>query len=322
MAFPNWCHSKDVNTRRLTLLVLLLFLAAAGAFLVLVPREPNFQGRRLSLWVQDLPYSRTAWPKNNPAFTGLRNSQTPPGRGEQAEEAVRQIGTNALPWLVGMLREKDSPLKLQLIRAVRQQSFIQFHFVSANSRRFHALIALQILGPEAKPAIPALTDLLNRPETAEQAASALAAIGPEAGPPLAMALTNSNPAIRMAIGRSFEHAAPGGLLAGRAKMLAPLLVPSLHDPDVEVRCNAAQVLGLIQEPAIVVPALVAGLADEDSTVRFVCAESLGGFQTQTRPVVIALMAAVLNDPDLEVRMAAAASLRKIYLEKSKTPGGH
>ena len=64
-------------------------------------REPVYRGKPLSVWLQRYIQGGSYigfWPE------------------PEADEAIRQIGTNAIPTLLLMLREHDSKLKLALLR--------------------------------------------------------------------------------------------------------------------------------------------------------------------------------------------------------------
>ena len=47
---------------------------------------------------------------------------------------LQQIGTNAIPTLLRMLRARDSSFKLKLISLAQKQHFIKFDFVPAGQR--------------------------------------------------------------------------------------------------------------------------------------------------------------------------------------------
>src|SRR5437899_940581 len=90
--------------------VVLLAVVAFAAFFALRPREPVYQGKRLSEWLADL----------NCAGRGQIN--------QEAENAIRQIGTNALPFLVTDLCTLDSSCKLGLMRWYNKWSPIKLRF--------------------------------------------------------------------------------------------------------------------------------------------------------------------------------------------------
>ena len=80
--------------RAIALVVLLAVIATVVAFIALRPREPVYEGKRLSEWLRDLD--------DNTLAADSRN---------RAVDAVRQIGTNCVPTLVDMLQSSDSWLK-------------------------------------------------------------------------------------------------------------------------------------------------------------------------------------------------------------------
>src|SRR4051812_24470518 len=82
-------------------------------------REPAYAGKPLSYWLRQ-------------DFWSIRGGKGP---SPQAEDAVRQIGTNALPTLIRMLRARDSRLKLALMNWSAKQSLIKFEFSSSWERR-------------------------------------------------------------------------------------------------------------------------------------------------------------------------------------------
>lgn len=292
--------------KKLRFLVLLLLLAAFMAGLsayLLRQREPVYQGRPLSKWLEELEYSR------------LQD-----GRGSSAE-ALRHMGTNAMPTLVKMLRARDSELKLQLIRLARKQGLVRvgpfrFHPTPGLVRCRTAIAACELLGPSARSAIPELVALLREtePQTGYAAARALGAIGAEAIPALVSELANENKETRlravMAMG-----AFPKG-----STVLVPPLLRSLHDPGADVRNMATAALGRFGlEAAVVVPALAECLADPSSYVRMNAAQGLGGFGRLANSAVPALLQA-LEDENKEVCALAAIALKKVDGEAARKAG--
>src|SRR5688572_24262698 len=83
--------------RKVLGLTLLLLAGVALLCLALRPREPVFDGRPLSVWLQEL---------------GSENSV----KANRAREAVKAMGTNALPTLIHLLGTRESFLKAKLRR--------------------------------------------------------------------------------------------------------------------------------------------------------------------------------------------------------------
>ncbi|MBU6401076.1 MAG: hypothetical protein KGS61_12205, partial [Verrucomicrobia bacterium] len=162
----------------ITLGIPALILLTACLVEALLPREPVYQGRPLSQWLADLDPDQ---PKEVRAH---------------AHEAIRQIGTNAIPVLMEWFRARDSRLKLRLMELSRKQHLLHLHFTSAHDRCRRAYRACRILGPAAKPVIPGMIELLNDTRTTPTAGNVLVLFGTDAIGPLAQALTNRSVNVR------------------------------------------------------------------------------------------------------------------------------
>ena len=92
--------------------VFIICLLALIVWWFLIPREPAYQGKSLSTWLRDFDF---------------RSQQ-----GAAARAAVRAIGTNSLPTLIGYLTHRDKPFKLRFVAFARQHGYLG-HFVR---RRF------------------------------------------------------------------------------------------------------------------------------------------------------------------------------------------
>src|SRR5438128_1835340 len=91
-----------------------IFVLMGIAIYALRPREPVYQGKPLGQWLKEL------------------NRQGETGRNR---EAILQIGTNALPFLVSGLCSEDAPVKLKLMQWYNQRSPIKLRFSPAVDRR-------------------------------------------------------------------------------------------------------------------------------------------------------------------------------------------
>ena len=139
-----------MNKIRIIASLIVVCVFAGIALFAFRSREPVYQERPLSAWLEDLDYGQ-------PSF---RREAVP-----QAEEAVRQIGTNAVPFLVGMMRCKDSPFRKKMVALCSKQSFIKFNFrPPADTLQWRGALGIYVLGPAGKAAIPELINLL-RPRT-------------------------------------------------------------------------------------------------------------------------------------------------------------
>jgi hypothetical protein len=116
---------------QIALAVVLVMLAGVTAWLGLREREPVYQGRRLSVWLEILHREKLAH------------------LDDHAKQAIRHIGTNALPVLIERLRAHDTPLKQLIMKWTQKQAFVHFHFNSADERRPEAIWGYEALGPLA-----------------------------------------------------------------------------------------------------------------------------------------------------------------------------
>ena len=130
-----------MRVKRSIMLAAFLILGALGlAWLLLQPGEPVYEGRPLGYWLEAYNYVVV----------------DRPGR-EQADEAVRHVGTNAIPTLLRLLRANDSDLKYKINEWASKQRVIKVKRIYARDENSEAFIGFRILGPEAKVAVPKRT---------------------------------------------------------------------------------------------------------------------------------------------------------------------
>src|SRR6266850_8314983 len=120
-------------------------LAVVGATCTLWWREPVYQGKPLSRWL--IEADSGSWPRQSPV---------------PADQAIRQIGTNAFPMVANLLHSHDSALKSKLLALYYKQSFIRIHIPTQYEHHSCALAACWALGSEAKPLVPEVAKALNR----------------------------------------------------------------------------------------------------------------------------------------------------------------
>jgi len=147
--------------------------ALAVGFLLwemLRPQEPAYQGKRLSAWLRVVGSSVNLVESN------------------QAREAVKEMGTNALPTLIRMLGTRESLLKSKLRPASLRYPLVRRFYIPRADPPGPGLwwIGFRILGPSAKPAVPQLIEMLGTEDDLirSRVASSLEAIGPVAFPEL------------------------------------------------------------------------------------------------------------------------------------------
>jgi len=172
--------------------------------------------------------------------------------------------------------------------------------------RMAAASALGYIGPEAKPAVPALIALLREEDDESRAiaAFALGGIGTAAGE----AIPALEELLRQVRGETRAHVGRALWRIARHKWAVPVL--SRHDqyPMAEARMLAVAYLGEIAaEEATAVSALIESLKDEDEAVRLQAAAGLS--HVTSEPAKLAdKLARAFQDEDPEIRRRAAREL--------------
>jgi HEAT repeat protein len=119
--------------------------------------------------------------------------------------------------LLTMISAKDGPIKKTLCSWLEACNIIPVRAQSDQDSHLLALLGFTILGPMAKPAVPALINLLKEKdsEVAFLAASALGRIGPAASnavPALIMNLDSQDFAVRYMATNSLRRISPSAVL--------------------------------------------------------------------------------------------------------------
>lgn len=254
---------------------LVQFCACAVLLLAAAPaqsKEPSFQHRPLTRWLRLYEKAK-------------------PGSAAEAEcrQAIRTIGTNAVPRLLQMLAGGEI------------------------DRERSALNGFAILGPLGAPAVSALTNLLagTNPVVTVFAADSLGQIGAPALPTLLDVLTNQP--YNMATLATLALAD----LGTNATPAIPVFIRDLGSRNHSVRERAADALGNLRlEPEIAVPALTNLLHDSSLAARCLALGSLARFQDAARPAVPAIIP-LLQDAEPDVRISATNALSEIAPEQFK-----
>jgi HEAT repeat protein len=305
---------------RATLLFGVFFVGALGTLFwwaMLQAGEPAYRGRSLTSWV--------------------RQGYGPSATREQlqrANEAVRAIGTNALPFWVKMLSStNDSSFRAALNADVGRK--LKFNLTTAEDRRYLGQCAFHILGEEGKSAISSLSKLLNDFQTCALATVALAGLGPEGLAAITNALSNPKNPCRYWIAASLGNCAkppnfyalerqgygPWEPPASVTGVVVPALINCLKEDDLNLRVFSAQSLGfLIKEPARVVPALTDLLQRDTNVVtRVTTIAALGRFGSAAKPAKPEINR-YLQDPDPLLRGSVTKALEQISPEAATAAG--
>jgi len=169
-----------MKTRSMFIFIALV-LALGGVILLSFPREPHYQGRSLTSWLQQC---------ND---TSLDETQ----RLSEAQTAVRAMPIkNVLPRLLNLVEDKDDPVSVWMIDKSDKfrVQFLKWH--SAEDFQQLGIAGFEVLGTNAAPAVAELTKLLNDKEHAFVAVRCLIAVGPPAEQSVSQALTNQSVQVR------------------------------------------------------------------------------------------------------------------------------
>jgi len=285
-----------------TVILILSGLVAAACLLaaLLRPREPVYQGKALSDWLEEVNRA------------GSLNKTGP------ASNAIRAMGTNALPFLLAHIEHEEPALKIHLAKLAQKQSLIKLGFLEPDPLRCPSVWALKELGAEASPLIPDLIKLLEDDAGSTRSARSwwggmgLWAIGAESRPALERACGSSNERVR---------ATAASLLAWVSVRVDAWSWGWGKSP-VSVRPRFR--LGSVWVTEEVLEALRRGLQNKDAAIRHASADALKqlrslGNNDQAALVVVALRDA-LKDEEPAVREAAANALKKIYPQAATEAG--
>jgi len=291
----------------------LLLAGSVLAVLLSTPKEPVYQGRKLSEWL------------------GAANGSDPQVAVTSAWAAVHAMGADCLPWLLAELQARDSfPRRLHI--------FWETEIIQSGSRplgpehwQAQARAGMAMLGDAALPAIPELAGRLsdsNRSVSARFALDAIAGglkshlVSKPAG--LTNIAPSASPKAHAAVVDAYVASVGGGKTWAMAESLyalgmysedgariLPAVLPCTRDNSAMVRGAAAWALGkLAREPVPVIPELIRLLDDPAAQVRRNAAFALGQYYRQAKTAVPRLLEA-RRDPDPLVRKEANGSLDKI-----------
>ncbi len=254
---------------RISLALLLVAVLAALASSLFSAREPAYHGKRLGVWVEQYYQEFDSWKR-----TGTSEART----------AVRTIGTNGLPALLRMLGATDPPLKRKILALAKKQSLVTLPMRPAEHYRWLAGWGFSALGPMAKPAVPAIIELLKDKDPAVRAAAAHAfsSIGPEAEaavPALVRCLDDRNNGLlqinaMMALGSIHTN----------GELAVPVLIEYLEGPRREwnywsCAIQALSLYGEVGQADAAIPVLQRLVEDPDPNIRDAAARALRRMKT-------------------------------------------
>jgi HEAT repeat protein len=251
--------------------------------IVCLGREPGYQGRSLTSWLQQC------------SDTPLMEKQ----RLAEAQQAVRAIGAKgALPTLLRMAKAQDGPLRSWVIGQNERLGSHALKIRAAEDSQLLAISGFQALETNGAPAVPKLAGLLDDTNHAFTAVRCLIAIGTPAEAAVARALTNKSVQVRYFATQQFAWVTDDteDFLAHMEKRLS--------DTDGSVRFAAAQGIGMqTHAPDSAIPLLLRALHDTQDAVSSCAAKSLADFGSNAARAFPDLSDAVKNGSPNTARQA-------------------
>ncbi len=289
--------------RRMRIMLICFFCVAVAGLYVFTRPQLSYKGRSLSSWLEQLDCT---YPVGD--YDPGRSWQAQmSSEGAEAAEAIRQMGTNAVPSLLQWLENtnQDGRVRIELGAILHRLSAGRIDLPRIADQRRRAALGLAALGPMAKPGIPALTRTINDEKLSAQGCTALASIGPEGWVVLTRALDNSNVfSVHNALNSlgSYHAAVPG-----TTEAIIAIATNSSHGLSL----NAIGALGCIgQDERHVIPILLTCLGSANSQVRSCAAWGIGWFGSRASNAA-PILSELLSDPNPTVQMCASNALQRI-----------
>jgi hypothetical protein len=183
--------------KRLRLIAFIVFVLLAGmlAFYHFHNREPSYQGLTLTEWLEG---------NQGAALYPMYNESNL----VECTNAVKQMGTNAIPFLLEKLNARDNAFERHLRELLEAQSLIDLHLLRPEENHVLGCQGFGALGKDAMSAVPALDALIK---------------------------DQSNP---------YRYEALISLIGIRPEkdIFLPILLRTLHDKDFTIRGNSANAL--------------------------------------------------------------------------------
>ena len=133
----------------IALAVLAVALVGVTMWRVWQQREPVYKGRTLTSWLM--------------RYWSTNNTEVWIGPGDlEAKEAVRQMGTNAIPTLLRLLQAKDSALKRRTMTLLKREHIIAKDYIPAAFWHQTGMYGFYLLRTNAQGALPRLIEIADQ----------------------------------------------------------------------------------------------------------------------------------------------------------------
>ena len=201
---------------QIALAVVAVAIVSVVVWQVCRQREPVYQGKRLSVWLDD--YFRIKEVRADATY-------------ESGEVAIREVGNNALPTLLKMARARDSKFKRKVAELIFRKSRGSIRLHNDWEAHRKAILGFTILGPTAASCVPSLVNSLTSDDSSVRctAANCLGLVGPAA--------QNAVPALVQCLDDSdFLVCLTSAWALGQIHSQPALVVPALlHFLDTQTR---------------------------------------------------------------------------------------
>jgi hypothetical protein len=196
----------------------------AWAVLHVSTPEPVYQGKPLSYWL--LGYGFPSGHLNGPSR-------------DEADAAIRDAGTNAIPLLLEMMRARDSSTKIKLAEWGHRLHLYRGQLQNTDELRWEALTGFSVLGSNAVSAVPGLVKILDENSDSNAIVLSEIILGN-----LHRKASNAVPALlRRATGPNKDPQGWSLIALGQIGCdpdeVVPVMIMALHDPSPKIRARAA-----------------------------------------------------------------------------------
>jgi len=293
--------------RRLLVLFAAAFVLMLGAVAFVSlrrEREPEYQGRKLSEWIERY---------GSPHIVMFPKGSQPP---DEDLAAIRHIGTNAIPLLIKWSLYREPGWQTWLEQKLPDAVVERLHLVDDTERRSRGQLGFSALGDAATPAIPSLSAIIDDPargpEERQFAVAALCCIGREGVPALLQTMRNNGPTGFLTSCAIFHLCYVEDLGTNREEA-GELLRAYVSGTNAGIACDAANLLGVHRlQPALSVPALATQL--DKSPFVITAANALAQFGPDAK-AALPKLAPWLTNSDVQVRHAATNAFARIAPEE-------
>ena len=246
---------------------------AAGIFLLAPrgPQEPVYQGKHLTEWL-----AQTQYPFPDEERTAATN-------------AIRAIGTNALPYLLSEFTRPAPRWRNAFNDWISARGKYEWRLRGDEERIRQTAVGLHLLGSDVAPAVPTLATYLADAERGIHAARVMSEAGEIALPYFVQASSSTNTLM--------VHVAAIGLgrLARKTEAAVPFLVQLLNHTNSQVRLRSAcELASAHRRPDLTVPLFIGMLSDPDVTRSAFAARTLEDIGEMAKPALPHLLTLMTN----------------------------